>query len=97
MEEGLSENSFIGESEVDGTTTNDNNELIEEMGAPAIVNSINMRGRVVDNDSLERSGEIHVDDDNAPAPKNIPYEGSKVPNRARIQRGFLCHLHSIRS
>ena len=51
MEEGPSDNFFIDKSEVDNS--NDNNiELNEESEAPAIVNSINIRGRVVDSDMV---------------------------------------------
>ena len=48
-----------------------NDELNEEAEAPTIVNSINIRGRVVDSDMVQMRGEIYVDNDNTPAPENI--------------------------
>ena len=71
VEEGPSENYFIDGSEV-ANSTDINIELNEESEAPAIVNSINIRGRVVDSDLVQMKGEIYVDDDNAPVPENIP-------------------------
>ena len=58
------------------------NELTESTEASTIVNSINVRGRVVDSDIVQVREEIYVDDDNAPAPKNIPSEESTVPEGA---------------
>ena len=82
VEEGPSENFFIDESEVD--VSNVNNELNEGTEAPPIVNSINVRGSVVDSDIVQMRGEIHVDDDNAPAPENIPSEDLTVHSNNSI-------------
>ncbi len=78
VDEGPSEKLFIDESEVD--VTNDNNELNEGTEAPPIVNSMNARGRVVDSDLVQIRGEIHFDDDNAPAPENTVPEGARSNN-----------------
>ena len=86
IEEGPSENFFIAVSEVDGT--NKNNKSSEGTEAPPIFNSINARGRVMDSD-IERRGEIHVDDDNTPAPENIPSEESIVPEGARSNNSIF--------
>ena len=77
VEDGPSENYFIDGSEV-ANSTDINIELNEESEAPAIVNSINVRGRVVDSDLVQMKGEIYIDDDNAPAPENIPASGDST-------------------
>ena len=77
VEEGPSENYFIDGSEV-ANSTGINIELNEESEAPAIVNSINVRGGVVDSDLVQMKGEIYIDDDNAPAPENIPASGDST-------------------
>ena len=73
IEEGPSEDFFGVSSSTNGANpTNSGNAEDEEQESPAIVHEINRRGRVVESDLANLNGQVQIDDDNAPAPENIP-------------------------
>ena len=73
-EEGPSEHLFGASSstEVANPINNGTVNTEQEVEAPPIVNMINERGRIIQSDLADLNGQVDIDDDNAPAPENIP-------------------------
>ena len=73
-EEGPSEEFFDDSSStnVANPTNSGNANQDEDIEAPAIVEDVNKRGQVFESDLANLNGQIQIDDDNSPAPENIP-------------------------
>lgn len=71
IEEGPSDEFFSDSSSMNvANPVNSGN--VEEVEAPTVVHEINRRGRVIESDLANLMGQVQIDDDNSPAPENIP-------------------------
>ncbi len=71
IEEGPPEDFFSDSSSTNVANPTDSGNA-EDVEAYAIVHEINRRGRVIESDLANLNGQVQIDDDNFPAPENIP-------------------------
>ena len=72
IEEGPSDEYFDQSSSANAANPTNSGNADEEVEAPAVVQEINTRGRVIEEDLANLNGQVNIDDDNCPAPENIP-------------------------
>ncbi len=98
IEEGPSDEYFDQSSSTYAANPTNSGNADGDVEAPAIVQEINAWGRVVESDLANLNGQVDIDDDNYPAPENIPSpEDERGTNNTFDCRwghgGVCCHYY----